>query len=87
MRKSGWSRLILLAGALVLMVSNASAQVPELNVSPWQQKSLTPAEERERQKKLDNDYKAVTKKIPNQKVSDPWAIVRPAPTVSAAKKK
>jgi hypothetical protein len=48
------------------MVSNASAQVPELNVSPWQKKSPTPPEERERQKKLDDAYKAATKNIPNQ---------------------
>jgi hypothetical protein len=80
--QSGWSRLIPLAGALVLMVSNASAQVPELNVSPWQKKSLTPSEERERQKKLDDAYKAATKNIPNQKSNDPWAAVRPAPTIA-----
>jgi hypothetical protein len=64
------------------MVSNASAQVPELNVSPWQKKSLTPPEERERQKKLDDAYKAATKNIPNQKSNDPWAAVRPAPTIA-----
>jgi hypothetical protein len=69
------------------MVSNASAQVPELNVSPWQQKRLTPAEERERQKKLDKDYKAATKQIPDQKSNDPWAIARPTSTVPAPKKK
>jgi hypothetical protein len=79
--QSRWSRLIPLAGALVLMVSNASAQVPELNVSPWQKKSLTPSEERERQK-LDDAYKAATKNIPNQKSNDPWAAVRPAPTIA-----
>ena len=37
-----------LAGALVLIASNAFAQMPEPNVSPWQQKRLTPAEERAR---------------------------------------
>jgi len=42
------------------MVSNASAQMPMPNVSPWErdQKRLTPAEERERQKKLDNDCRS-----------------------------
>ena len=85
--QSRWSRLIPLTGALVLMVSNASAQVPELNVSPWQQKRLTPAEERQRQKKLDNDYKAATKQIPDQKSHDPWASARPTPTVPAPKEK
>jgi hypothetical protein len=83
------SRLIPLAGALALIASNASAQVPEPNVSPWQknQKRLTPAEERQRQKKLDDDYKAATNKIPDPKTNDPWALVRPTPTAPAAKKK
>jgi hypothetical protein len=80
--QSRWSRLIPLAGALVLMVSNASAQVPEPSVSPWQKKRLTPSEERERQKKLDDAYKAASKKIPDQKSNDPWAPVRPAPTMA-----
>jgi hypothetical protein len=64
------------------MVSNASAQVPEPNVSPWQKKRLTPSEERERQKKLDDAYKAATKQIPDQKSNDPWATVRSAPTTA-----
>ena len=81
--QSGWGRLIPLAGALVIIVSNASAQVPEPNVSPWQKKRLTPSEERERQKKLDDAYKAATKKIPDQKSNDPWATVRPAPPTTA----
>jgi len=61
--------------------------MPEPNVSPWQQKRLTPAEERKRQKKLDDDYKAATKKIPDQKSNDPWASARPTPTVPAPKEK
>ena len=82
------SRLVPLAGALVLMAADASAQMPEPNVSPWEnQKRLTPAQERERQKKLDADYKAATNKIPDQKANDPWAIVRPSPTVPAPTKK
>ena len=71
----------------MLMAANASAQVPEPNVSPWQKKQLTPAQERERQKKLDADYKAATNKIPDQKANDPWAVVRPPPTVPAPNKK
>jgi hypothetical protein len=64
------------------MVSNASAQVPEPNVSPWQKKRLTPSEERERQKILDDAYRAATKNIPDQKSNDLWAVVRPAPTIA-----
>ena len=71
----------------MLMAANASAQVPEPNVSPWQKKQLTPAQERERQRKLDADYKAAANKIPDQKANDPWAIVRPPPTVPAPNKK
>jgi len=51
--------------------------VPEPNVSPWQKKALTPSEQKERQKKLDDAYKAATKNIPDQKSNDPWATVRP----------
>src|SRR6516165_7417592 len=75
-----------MAGALVLIASNAFAQVPQPNVSPWQQKSLTPAEERARQKKIDDDYKAATKQIPDQKPNDPWATARQT-TVPAPKTK
>jgi hypothetical protein len=59
-----------------------------------QKRQLTP-EERERRKQIDNDYKAATSKIPDQKANDPWAAIRPAPstpspktpTVAAPKKK
>jgi hypothetical protein len=75
--------LIPLVGALVVIVSNASAQVPEPNVSPWQKKPLTPSEQKERQKKLDDAYKAATKNIPDQKSNDPWATVRPTTPTTA----
>jgi hypothetical protein len=45
-----------------------------------EEKKLTP-EEQERQKQIDADYKAATKKIPDQNAADPWASVRPTPTV------
>ena len=34
-----------------------------------------------------DEYKAATKKIPDQKANDPWADVRSGPTVTAPKKK
>ena len=40
-----------------------------------------------RSKQIDNDYKAATSKIPEQKANDPWAAIRPTPTVAGAKKK
>jgi hypothetical protein len=74
--------LLLLAGALVLLTDHASAQMMPGMSQPMQkeQKHLTP-EEQERQKQLDKEYKAATNKIPDQKAADPWATVRPTPTV------
>jgi hypothetical protein len=82
-------RLIWLAGALALMTANASAQsLPPINLLQLQrqQKHLTP-EEQEQQNKLDDAYKAATKKIPDQKAHDPWADVRETSTDPAPKKK
>jgi hypothetical protein len=79
--------LLLLAGALVLLTERASAQMmPGMN-QPIQkeQKRLTP-EEQERQKQLDQDYKAATNKIPDQGPADPWADVRPSPTAKSQSK-
>ena len=86
--QSRWSRLIPLAGALALTTANASAQMPMpgIHLKGDEKRQLTP-EEQERQKQLDNDYKAATNKIPEQRANDPWADVRPAPTVPAPKKK
>ncbi len=58
-----WSRLILLAGALVLPATSAFAQMPmpKMSLQGDQKRQLTP-EERERQKQLDNDYKSATSK-------------------------
>ena len=46
-------------------------------------------------KQVDDDYKAATSKIPDQRPNDPWGAIRPAPstlnpktpTVAGAKKK
>ena len=45
-------------------------------------------------KQIDNDYKAATSKIPDQKPNNPWGAIRPpstldpkTPTVAGAKKK
>ena len=87
--QSGGSRFIWLAGALALMTANASAQsLPPINLLQLQQpqKHLTP-EEQEQQDKLDDAYKAATKKIPDQKAHDPWASARETSTVPDPKKK
>jgi hypothetical protein len=68
------------------MTAYASAQgMPPISLRP-NQRTLTP-EERERQKQIDDDYKSASKKVPDQKANDPWAFVRPAPTVPVPKKK
>jgi hypothetical protein len=86
--QSRWSKLIPLAGALALLTTSASAQMPmpSFSLQGDKKRPLTP-EEQERQKQLDNDYKAATNKTPEQKAIDPWANVRPTPTVPAPKKK
>jgi hypothetical protein len=86
--QSRWSKLIPLAGALALLTTSASAQMPmpSFSLQGDKKRPLTP-EEQERQKQLDNDYKAATNKTPEQKAIDPWADVRPTPTVPAPKKK
>jgi hypothetical protein len=79
----------LLAAALALPAASAFAQsplAPKISLQGDQKRPLTP-EEQERQKRLDAEYKAATSKIPDQKRSDPWVDVRPAPSASAAKKK
>jgi hypothetical protein len=66
------------------MTAYASAQgMPPISLRGGQ-RTLTP-EERERQKQIDNDYKAASSKIPDQKANDPWAAIRP--TDAAPKKK
>ena len=50
-------------------------------------KSDTAIDRAYRSKQIDNDYKAATSKIPEQKANDPWAAIRPTPTAPAPKKK
>jgi hypothetical protein len=86
-----WRKLLLLSVALSLLSGNAFAQIggpssssgsnpfmPGMSLGGKEQKQLTP-EEQEKQKQLDTDYKAATKKIPDQKATDPWGSVRPTP--------
>jgi len=85
-----WSKFVLLAAALGLLTGDASAQgYPDVNVPSADQRRLMMLEkykEQQRQKKLDDAYKAARNKIPDQKPNDPWAEVRPPPTVPAPKK-
>jgi len=79
----------LIAVALLLPAAHGLAQdsggglsggmIP-IPLSGGQQKPPPTPEEQERQEKIDADYKAATKKIP-----DPWDDVRQSPTASAQK--
>ena len=70
--------LLLLAGALVLLTERASAQMGRGPPRPGDQ-SESPLDQ-QRRKQIDNDYKAATKNIPNQKPKDPWGDIRPTPS-------
>jgi hypothetical protein len=61
--------------------------MPPINLLGGEQKRALTPEEQEQQKKLDDDYKAATSKVPNQQKVDPWGDVRAAPTVPVPKKK
>ena len=85
--QSGWSKFLLLAVALALLTGTASAQnplMPSVSLGGGQKRQLTP-EEQERQKQIDNDYKAATSRVPDQKANDPWAAIRPAPSTPSPK--
>jgi hypothetical protein len=88
----GWPRTLfglLLAAAFTLPPASALAQdgglpMPKFSIGGEQKRKLTPEEE-EQQKKIDADYKAATRKIPDQKTADPWADVRQAPATASPK--
>ncbi len=77
-------RLLPAAAVLALLTGTAAAQFPTPSVSLQpQQRKLTP-EELEKQKAIDQAYRAVNSKIPDKKVDDPWATVRGAPTTGSS---
>ena len=85
-----WSKFLVLA-VLALLTGNAYAQsYPSINVPNSDQKrllTLQKIQEQQRQKRLDDAYKAANKKIPNQAPRDPWGDVRNAPSAPAEQKK
>jgi hypothetical protein len=75
------SKFLLLAAALALLSGSASAQMGGMGGGKPGPPDTGPTPlEQQRQKQIDNDYKAATKNIPNQKPKDPWGDVRPTPT-------
>jgi hypothetical protein len=96
--QSMWSKLVLVSVTLPLLSGSAFAQIPgpdssssgnpfspKMSLGGKGERQLTP-EEQEKQKQLDADYKAATKKIPDQKSADPWGGVRSAPTTKTQSK-
>ena len=86
--KSRWSTLLLVAAALALLSGSASAQMSHGAGPPRPGPDVGPTPlEQQRQKQIDNDYKAATKNIPNQKPKDPWGDIRSStPTVKGQSK-
>ena len=91
---------------VILMMGAASAQTdpsgflrsdgePSLRGRNLEKKSDRVIDRAYHSKQIDQDYKAATSKIPDQKPNDPWGAIRPAPstlnpktpTVPDAKKK
>ena len=82
--KGLWSKLVLLATALALLSGSASAQTGGMGGGKPSPADTGPTPlEQQRQKQIDNDYKAARKNIPDQKPKDPWGDIRPAPTVKS----
>jgi hypothetical protein len=84
------SILIALAAALAIPAGSAFAQnpfMPKMSLGGKDEKKPLTPEEQERQKQIDDAYKAATNKIPNQTANDPWTGVRPTPAAPAPKKK
>jgi len=85
--KDLWSKPLLPAAALALLSGSASAQISGGAPPRAGARDIGPTPlELQRQKQIDNDYKAATKNIPNQKPTDPWADMRSAPAASSPKK-
>jgi chromatin segregation and condensation protein Rec8/ScpA/Scc1 (kleisin family) len=86
-----WSKFLLLAAVLLRLTGSALAQgYPDVNVPNSDERRrlmLEKMQELRQQKRLDDAYRAARNKIPNQKLSDPWADVRPPPATPAPKNK
>jgi len=72
--------------AFALLAHPASAQSPGMAIPLNSDEAKSP-EEIEKQKRIDDDYKATIKKIPDAKANDPWGNMRSADTVTPAKPK
>jgi hypothetical protein len=75
-----------IAATITIALLAGPAYSQTMSVLPDFSRHLTP-EEAEREKAIERDYNATTKKIPDKKApADPWGNVRSAPTKSSASK-
>ncbi len=74
----------LAAAAAVLLVHPASAQTLGMGIPLNQDQAKSP-EQIEKQKQIDDAYKATLKKIPDAKANDPWGNMRSTDTGTQAK--
>jgi hypothetical protein len=70
--------------AVALLGHPASAQTPGMAIPLNSDEAKSP-EEIEKQKRIEDDYKATIKKIPDAKANDPWGNMRSADTGTPAK--
>ena len=83
-RKTVYATLI-----VFLAMETASAQMPQPGVHLNEDHGKQPRtkEQQEYDKALDRAYQDANKKIPEQRKSDPWGNIRPAPPGAAPKNK
>jgi hypothetical protein len=62
--------------ALVLLAHPASAQSTPGMAIPLNSEEAKSPEQIEKQRKIEDDYKATMKKIPDAKANDPWGNMR-----------
>ncbi len=75
-------RLAAAAAFVALLAGPAAAQLsmPGIDISPGRASKPMTAEEKEKQKALDDKYKATMQSIPDKKPpADPWGNIRSAP--------
>jgi len=80
------SIIVSAAAAALTLCFGALALAQSLGAGiPLNQDSSKSPEQIEKQKKIDEDYRATLKKIPDAKANDPWGSMRSADTGTQAK--
>jgi hypothetical protein len=87
MVRNMWRKLINAATITALLTGTAAAQMPPISPFKATEKPPPTQDEIDKQKAVDEAYKSATKKIPEKKVDDPWATVRPTPPTASQNKK